>query len=141
MKYGDIVVYKNQIGTVVKSENDFKFHPCNLRGYYPFNLLDTITNNDIREATHDEKLELIEKEFIWGNVFQIHCIGEYQIVEYINKNDSKKYYHGYINYSDTNRLYYSLDSALIGCIGYKHEGGNGKAAMYFEKMIGIGNEI
>ena len=24
MKYGDIVVYKNQIGTVVKSENDFK---------------------------------------------------------------------------------------------------------------------
>lgn len=25
MKYGDIVVYKNQIGTVVKSENDFKF--------------------------------------------------------------------------------------------------------------------
>lgn len=27
MKYGDIVVYKNQIGTVVKSENDFKFHP------------------------------------------------------------------------------------------------------------------
>ena len=25
MKYGDIVVYKNQIGTVVKSGNDFKF--------------------------------------------------------------------------------------------------------------------
>lgn len=25
MKYGDIVVYKNQIGTVVKSKNDFKF--------------------------------------------------------------------------------------------------------------------
>ncbi len=29
MKYGDIVVYKNQIGIVVKYENDFKFHPCN----------------------------------------------------------------------------------------------------------------
>ena len=29
MKYGDIVVYNNQIGTVVKSENDFKFHPYN----------------------------------------------------------------------------------------------------------------
>lgn len=25
MKYGDIVVYKNQIGTVVKNRNDFKF--------------------------------------------------------------------------------------------------------------------
>lgn len=22
-------------------------------------------------------------------------------------------------------------------VGYKHEGGNGKAAMYFEKMIGL----
>lgn len=139
MKYGDIVVYNNQIGTVVKSGNDFKFHPCK-HGYCSFSLVDTITDNDIREATHDEKLELIEKEFIWGNVFQIHCIGEYQIVEYIDKKDSKKY-HGYINYSDTNCSYFSLDSALIGCIGYKYEGGNGKAAMYFEKMVGIGNEI
>lgn len=42
-----------------------------------------------------------------------------------------------INYSDMNHLYLSLDSALIGCIGYKHEGENGKAAMYFEKMIGL----
>lgn len=140
MKYGDIVVYNNQIGRVVKSGNDFKFHPCK-HGYYSFSLLDTITDNDIREATHDEKLELIEKEFAWGDVFQTHCIGEYQIVEYIDKRNSKKYYHGYINYSDTNRSYSSLDSALIGCIGYKYEGGNGKAAMYFEKMIGIGNEI
>ena len=100
-------------------------------------LLDTITDKDVREATHDEKLELIEKEFTWGNVIKIHCIGEYQIVEYIDKRDKKTYYHGYINYSDTNHSYLSLDSALIGCIGYKHEGGNGKAAMYFEKMIGL----
>lgn len=136
MKYGNIVVYKNQIGTVVKSENDFKFHPCN-RGCCSFNLLDTITDEDVREATHDEKLELIEKEFTWGNVIAIHCIGEYQIIEYIHKKENKTYYHGYINYSDTNYSYLSLDSALIGCIGYKYEGGNGKAAMYFEKMIGL----
>lgn len=135
MKYGDIVVYKNQIGTVVKSENDFKFHPCNY-GSCSFSLLDTITDENVREATHDEKLGLIEKEFTWGNVIKIHCIGEYQIVEYIDKRDKKTFYHGYINYNDINRSYLSLDSALIGCIGYKHEGGNGRAAMYFEKMIG-----
>lgn len=58
MKYGDIVVYKNQIGTVVKNENDFKFYPCNY-GSCSFSLLDTITDKDVREATHDEKLELI----------------------------------------------------------------------------------
>lgn len=135
-KYGDIVVYKNQIGTVVKSENDFKFHPCNYGSCY-FSELDTITDNDVREATHDEKLELIEREFKWGNVIKIHCIGEYQIVECFYKRDKKTHYHGYINYNDISRSYLSLDSALIGCIGYKHEGGNGKAAMYFEKMIGL----
>lgn len=136
MKNGDFVVYKNQIGTVVKSKNDFKFYPCNC-GYCSFSLLNTITDNDIREATHDEKLELIEKEFIWGNVTKIHCIGEYQIVEYIGKEDNKICYHGYINYSDTSHSYLSLDSALVGCIDYKYEGGNGKAAMYFGKMIGL----
>ena len=91
MKYGDIVVYKNQIGTVVKSENNFKFHPCNYGSCY-FSELNTITDEDVREATHEEKLELIEKEFTWGNVIKIHCVGEYQIVEYINKKNSKKYY-------------------------------------------------
>ena len=136
MKYGDIVIYNNQIGKVVKSENNFKFHPCNYGCCY-FSKLDTITDNDVREATHDEKLEFIEKEFTWGNVIKILCIGEYQIVESIRKKENKTYYHGYINYQDTNNSYSSLDSALIGCIGYKYEGGNGKAAMYFDKMIGL----
>ena len=96
-------------------------------------------DNDVYEAAklYVEEAFKIEKEFTWGKVIDIHCIGEYQIVEYIDKRDKKTYYHGYINYSDTNHSYLSLDSALIGCIGYKHEGGNGKAAMYFEKMIGL----
>ena len=136
MKYGDIVVYKNQIGTVVKSENNFKFRPRNSGRCY-FSDLDTITANNVREATHDEKLELIEKEFIWGNVIKVYCIGEYQVVKYIDKKENETYYHGYINYRDTNNSYSSLDSALIGCIGHKYEGGNGKAAMYFNKMIGL----
>lgn len=42
-----------------------------------------------------------------------------------------------INYSDMNHSYLSLDSALIGCIGYKREGENGKATIYFEGMIGL----
>lgn len=137
MKYRDIVVYKNQIGTVVKSENEFKFHPCKY-GCCDFSELDTITDADVREATSDEKLELIREEFTWGRVIDIHCIGEYQIVEYEDKRTNEHLWHGYINYSDTNASYYSLDSALIGCIGRKYEGANGKAAMYFEKMIELG---
>ena len=136
MKYGDIVVYKNEIGKVVTDEGVFKFKPCNSGCCYYSNL-DIITEDDVREATHEEKIKLITDEYSWGKVTKVHCIGEYQIVEAIKNNESRTHYHGYINYDDTNRGYYSLDSALVGCIGIKYEGGNGRAAMYFEKMVGM----
>lgn len=136
MEYGDIVIYKKQVGTVVKSENEFKFLPCNYGRCY-FSDLDTITDEDVREADHIEKLGLIEKEFAWGVIKDIHSIGDYQIVEYIDQKDKNICYHGYVDYKDTNESYSSLDSALVGCIGYKYEGRNGRAAMYFEKMIGL----
>lgn len=138
MKSGDIVVYKNEVGTVVsdyENKDILRFLPCNYGRYYSSEL-DAITENDVREATHEEKLELIEREYHWGRVIKIHCVGEYQIVEAIRDDkDENVHYHGYINYDDTNTSYSSLDSALVGCIGRKYEGGNGKAAMYFCKMI------
>lgn len=139
MKSGDIVIYRDDVGTVVtdfENRKILRFLPCNY-GVYSTSRLKVITENDVREATHEEKLDLIKREYHWGRVLEIHCIGEYQIVEAI-KDDEKVNYHGYINYKDTNTSYYSLDSALVGCIGRKYEGGNGKAAMYFCKMIGIG---
>lgn len=137
MKSGDIVIYKNQVGTVVTdfdNKDIFRFLPCNY-GTYSSSRLTAITEVDIREATHEEKLYLIRSEYCWGKVKKIHCVGEYQIVEAIK--DNKTHWHGYINYKDTNISYDSLDSALAGCIGYKYEGGNGKAAMYFCKMLDI----
>lgn len=138
MKYGDIVVYNNEIGKVVTDSetNTFRFLPCGHGSCY-FSTLDIITEENTRKATHEEKIELITKEYTWGDVVNVHCIGEYQIVEAIGKRDRKVQWHGYIDYCDTNRGYYSLDSALVGCIGIKYEGANGKAAMYFEKMVGI----
>ena len=137
MKNGDIVIYKDEVGTVVTDYNNreiMRFLPCNY-GTYSTSRLEVITENNVREATHEEKLYLIRREYHWGRVVKIHCVGEYQIVEATK--DHKIHYQGYINYKDTNTSYYSLDSALVGCIGRKHEGGNGKAAMYFYKMIGI----
>lgn len=137
MKSGDIVIYRGEVGTVVTDYDNrevMRFLPCNY-GTYSTSRLKAITEDDVREATHDEKLDLIEREYHWGEVIKIHCVGEYQIVEAIK--DQKMHYHGYINYKDTNTSYYSLDSALVGCIGRKNEGGNGKAAMYFCKMIGM----
>ncbi|KAI4445308.1 hypothetical protein C823_007815 [Eubacterium plexicaudatum ASF492] len=137
MKSGDIVIYKSEVGTVVTDYDNrevMRFLPCNY-GTYSTSRLKAIAEDDIREATHEEKLDLIEREYHWGEVVKIHCVGEYQIIEAIK--DQKIHYHGYINYKDTNTSYYSLDSALVGCIGRKHEGRNGKAAMYFCKMIGM----
>lgn len=137
MKSGDIVIYKDEVGTVVTDYDNrevMRFLPCNY-GTYSTSRLKAITESDVREATHEEKLDLIRMEYHWGEVVKIHCVGDYQIVEAIK--DNKTHWHGYINYKDTNTSYYSLDSALVSCIGRKHEGGNGKAAMYFCKMIGM----
>ncbi len=137
MKSGDIVIYKNKVGTVVtdfENREIFRFLPCNYSTYSTSRLC-AITENDVREATHEEKLELIIKEYHWGKVIKIHCVGEYQIVE-ASEND-EIHWHGYINYKDINTSYSSLDAALVGCIGYKYEGGNGKAAFYFSKMVDI----
>lgn len=137
MKSGDIVIYRDEVGTIVtdfENRKVLRFLPCNY-GTYSTSRLKAITEDDVREATHEEKLDLIEREYHWGRVLKIHCVGEYQIVE--ANSDQEIHYHGYINYKDTNTSYHSLDSALVGCIGRKHEGENGKAAMYFCKMIGI----
>lgn len=134
MKSGDIVVYSGNIGRVVVSDKLFKFKPCNSGSCY-YSELDTIIESDIREATQEEKLQLIASEYTWGKVVNIHCVGEYQIVESIK--DNEIHWHGYIDYKDTHVSYSSLDSALVGCIGIKYEGGNGRAAMYFNKMVGM----
>jgi hypothetical protein len=139
MKTGDIVIYKGMLGRVVKSNQLYKFHPVNYGRCY-FDTLDTITEDMVREASHHEKVRLISEEFTWGRILDIHCVNNYQIIEYENKGTKEILWHGYINYNDINISYQSLDSALIGCIGYKYEGGNGRAASYFEKMIGLNKE-
>lgn len=137
MKYGDIVIYKDEVGKVVDTygkTGEYRFLPCNYGTYYSEEL-DVICEDDIREATHEEKRSLLSKEYHWGHVIDVHCIGEYQIIESVKS--GTKHWHGYINYKDTNHSYSSLDSALIGCIARKHEGANGKAHEYFYKMVGM----
>ena len=90
MKSGDIVIYKDEVGTVVTDYDNrdiLRFLPCNYGRYYSSEL-DVITENDVREATHEEKLDLIKREYHWGKVIKIHCVGEYQIVEAIRDNET-----------------------------------------------------
>ena len=66
MKSGDIVIYKNEVGTVVTDYDNrevMRFLPCNY-GIYSTSRLKAITEDDIREATHEEKLDLDRKSVV-----------------------------------------------------------------------------
>ena len=74
-------------------------------------------------------------KFPWGATTNIHAIGEYEIVEYRDL-AGNACFHPYISGEDTNHSYNSLDAAIVGAIGLKHDGLNSQAASYFMKMIG-----
>ena len=135
MKENDIVIYKEQIGKIVTSDKKFKFKPCTITGSCYYSDLDTVTDDDVQETTHEEKIEYLKAVFIWGDVIHVHCIGEYQIIEAEYKGNIE--YHGYINYKDLHFTYKSLDAALIGIIGIKYDGKETTAPYYFAKMIGM----
>ena len=85
--------------------------------------------------------------FTWGQVVNIHAIGEYSIVEYqpwktdgcrlkIGDVDFENYlFHGYIDGKCTSRSWESLDAALVGLIAYKRDGPNTQAGEFFMKMV------
>ena len=135
MKENDIVIYKGQIGRIVTSDKKFKFKPCIITGNCYYSDLDTVTDDDVQETTHEEKIEYLKAVFVWGDVINVHCIGEYQIIE-AEYNGEVDYY-GYIDYNDTRFSYKSLDEALIGIISIKYEGRETTAPYYFAKMIGM----
>lgn len=135
MRNNDIVIYKGQIGKIVTSDKEFKFKPCTITGSCYYSDLDTVTDDDVQKTTHEEKIEYLKTVFTWGNVINVHCIGEYQIIE-AEYNGEIDYY-GYIDYNDIHFSYKSLDEALIGIIGIKYDGGETKAPYYFAKMIGM----
>ena len=66
MKYGDIVVYKNEIGKVVTDEGVFKFKPCNSGCCY-YSSLDTITEEDVRVLLESAYVQVLcnDPSFHW----------------------------------------------------------------------------
>ncbi len=87
-----------------------------------------------------------KNSFTWGEAIAVHSIGEYSIVEYYpheyvdgcstGKIDySKREYSCYLNGKAVGMSTGSLDSAIVTCIAYKHDGANSQAAGYFMKMI------
>jgi len=100
----------------------------------------------MKRTTELDKLKAGEA-FTWGDVIQIHEVGDYSIVEchpwevegsnvVVGRPVIKQLsFHVYVSSENTCSSFESLDAALAGCIAYKHEGVNHRADTYFMKMI------
>ena len=139
MKYGDIVKFKNQVGSLVGGEDrDFYFLPAGY-GSYSFDELNIITDKDIKECSHEEKVEFLKKEFKWGEILKVHELGEYIIFEFkrIIDDIEEILFKPYINFESIPQSFITLERSVISayCIQTQREYDD-RVIRYFSKMLG-----
>lgn len=86
-----------------------------------------------------------KKNFWLGPIVKVHRIGEYQLVEYKDKEfrncvatgklSGTRSYSIYINEESTSHSASSLDAALADAMTLKHLGPNSQAGYFFMKML------
>lgn len=80
------------------------------------------------------------KRFPWGKIDDVHCLLEYEIVEFTPKDPetwpAPVMYLPYVGGRDTGETYKTLDQALVGAIAYKYSP-HTVAALYACKVLGI----
>ncbi len=113
MEYGQIVKFNGGLGEVVTDNGKFYFLPVNY-GQYTCSRLEEITDATVEPATFEEKIRFIEYDFGWGTVVKTHTIGEYQIIEYVNK--EIHHFSSYVNFKSCHTSNSSLEAALINAI-------------------------
>lgn len=90
------------------------------------------------EKTKDlEKLK-IGYPFLLGTFIKVHCISDYDIVEYANGDNEIRFY-PYLKNRDNSISFDTLDRALIYVICAKYEKSTSwnNASGYISKMIGL----
>lgn len=88
--------------------------------------------------------------FSWGPVLEVHQIGPYTIVEYLEDTSTydspaawarhgRTLWHVYIDGKNAGMSALSLDAALAGAIAFRRDGANSTAGDYFMRMVGGGD--
>lgn len=135
MKELRVIASRNILGTVVSNSGVEYLLPANY-GRYSYDELERLDEIEYREATFEEKIEYIRRDFTWGRIIDIHTVGDYQIIEYIPKrNKEERCFHPYIGFNDTNTSYETLDKALTGVIFEKYEGHMNQLNYYVWKIM------
>jgi hypothetical protein len=101
--------------------------------------LDKLSDLEYIEATIEDCISYLEQDFSWGEVLNIHTIGEYQIVEYsqFNEDENKTeiWFEAYRNYERSHYTADTLEKAITGAICCKYDGVNSQANKFLWKMI------
>lgn len=135
MKERDIVKYKGALGRVIIGQYDKKgeylFYPAGNRSYWE-RALATITEDDVTEATLEEKIVYLKMGFHWGTVKSVEIInkGEYVVFE-----SDESMFHSYLNFEDICKGSRTLDGAIINLLAHKYDGCNSHAGYLIERML------
>lgn len=130
-----------ELGTLLQASESqggkMHFYPADT-GQYRVSELPVVTEKDISDTSLEEKIIYLKTKMTWGDVKNTHVInnGEYIIFEVQHKTkDHPIYYHIYLNFVSVTQCYASLDSAIIGLLDYKYQGGNSQAGYMIERML------
>lgn len=129
-----VVKSDGTMGRVLTNKDLEYLYPVNY-GRYTYDELERLDEIDYREATFEEKVKYIEKSFSWGKVLNIHLIGDYQIIEYIERGEERRLFHGYFRFNDMHTSYETLDKALTGVIFERYEGPSSQLNSYVWRML------
>ena len=147
IKNGAIIIYKAMIGKVIygtmtKVAGKILFYPAGQGQYWEDRLEEIINAADVRYPSLEEKIVYLKMEMTRngnnGNlILNVHTInnGEYIIFEVSKPDEERNIFYTHLNFKETCRGYYSLDSAIIGLLEFKYQGNNSQAGFLFERML------
>lgn len=149
-----IILYKNKVGQVLQYYEDSNC--TKLEPFFRFASIDNkpswqkakelfpiIKPSQARKPSENQIDKWLMSENRWlGKPIKVHRIGDYQIVEYYERETKtrrltkNKLYSCYMNLESLSVSCGGLDSAIAHCIAYKYDGSGTKADLYFMRAIG-----
>jgi len=109
-----------------------------IKGKYKSAKYSKLLKEEKKKLTTDFQIDVAEGNDFWlGHVVNTHQIGQYQFLEWWDKNLSKSQFSVYINEKSTGQSYPSLETAMIGAICLNKNMYNSDAPRLISKMLDL----
>lgn len=113
---------------------DFK----NLNAFQEVQISNILDNNKERDVRIKPVKEYLDKNYI---IEEITEMNDYQIAKVRRKSKSdfdEWLYPTFFNYKPIHEMAMTFDQAVLICLSYKYNNRNTDAAMYLERILGVG---